>query len=119
MLVGCMHVITSPHQIHLSLPVLYTKHNQLLIHHQNINCDISHFACSVEVASDHVFCCVRSLLLHFEQICLCLAVGAMIDIQQSMKVTKEFGQKFARKNKFDLFFETSAKTGENVQTVSS
>ena len=57
--------------------------------------------------------------MHFEQICLYLAVGAMIDLQQFRMVTKEFGQEFACTNKFDLFFETSAKTGENVQTVSS
>ena len=42
----------------------------------------------------------------------------MIDLQQFRRVTKEFGQNFALKNKFDLFFETSAKTGENVQMVS-
>ena len=56
--------------------------------------------------------------MHSEQICLYLAVGTKIDLWVSRRVSKEFGQEFARKNKFDLFFETSAITGENVQTVS-
>ena len=57
--------------------------------------------------------------MHFEEICLCLAVGTKIDLQEDRQVTEEFAQEFARKEKFDLFFETSSKTGENVQTVSS
>ena len=57
--------------------------------------------------------------MNFEQICSYLAVGTKIDRQQFRRVTEEVGQKFALKNKFDLFFETSARTGKNVQMVSS
>ena len=98
----------------------YAKHNQVLAKQ---NCEISCLECSVQVARDHVLSCDRSSLtctcMHFEQICSYFAVGTCIDLQNLRKIPKEEGEKFALENDFDLFFETSAVTGENVHTVSS
>ena len=62
-----------------------------------------------------VHLCILNRFVHT----LYFAVGTMIDAYYSGTVTKREGEEFALDNRFDLFFETSAKTGENVQTVSS
>ena len=87
------------------------------------NCEISYLylTCFVQVTSDHLL--IMFLYYHFpdtfQKLFSYLAVGTKIDLQHKREVTKEDGEKFALENKFDLFLETSAKTGENVQEVSS
>ena len=44
-------------------------------------------------------------------------VGNKSDLEESRKVSKDEGEKFTKENKLNMFFETSAKSGDNVQNV--
>ena len=44
-------------------------------------------------------------------------IGNKCDLEDQRKVSKESGQEFSENNKFNLFLETSAKTGFNAQNL--
>ena len=44
-------------------------------------------------------------------------IGNKADLEENRKISKNQGQQFAEINKVKLFFETSAKTGFNVQNI--
>jgi len=44
-----------------------------------------------------------------------ILVGNKSDLEESRKVSKDEGEKFAQEHKLDMFFETSAKSGYNAQ----
>ena len=44
-------------------------------------------------------------------------VGNKSDMEESRKVSKDDGEKFAKEHKLDMFFEVSAKSGYNAQMV--
>ena len=46
-----------------------------------------------------------------------ILVGNKSDLEERRVVSKDEGENFAKANKLDLFFETSAKSGYNVQKV--
>lgn len=46
-----------------------------------------------------------------------ILVGNKNDKEKERQVTKEEGISFMKKNGISLFFETSAKTGENIEIV--
>ena len=46
-----------------------------------------------------------------------ILIGNKKDLNAKREVTFEQGQKFYKEKQFQLFFETSAKTGENIQEV--
>ena len=46
-----------------------------------------------------------------------ILVGNKSDLEESRVVSKDEGENFAKANKLDLFFETSAKSGYNAQKV--
>ena len=44
-------------------------------------------------------------------------LGNKIDLENERKILKDEGEKFKKRNKFDLFLETSAKTGINCKNI--
>ena len=46
-----------------------------------------------------------------------ILVGNKSDLEESRKVSKDEGEKFAQEHKLDMFFETSAKSGYNAQMI--
>lgn len=85
--------------------------------YRNSSLAIMVYAINNKESFDNVDVWLKELRTHSNPDAKVFLIGNKIDLESERKITKEEGENYARSNSFNLFLESSAKTGVNAQKI--